>query len=1129
MSRDILYTGRCSHLGERGMTHRWNRFYVGITLAAAAALLASGFPQQPSKAQQSAKPKPAPAPAKPAAKPADPAPAGGPPQLLKPGESTEERQDPFGQEAFVIEYFHNTARFESDGTGTRQARVRVKVQNEAGVQQLGQLAIGYNSGNEKLEVDYVRVRKADGQVVSAGADAVQDLSAPIEREAPVYTDFRQKHITVPALRPGEILEYQMTTHVHTPLAAGHFWLEHNFIEDAIVLEETLTVSVPASREVKLKNHADRVPAIEDNDGRRNYVWASRNLKRPGADDDQDPRPKKKKRKKPESPHVQLTTFQSWEGVGRWYAALEGERVAPSAAIRAKAEELTKGLTTDAEKIEALYDFVAKNFRYVSLSFGLGRYQPHAAAEVLTNQYGDCKDKHTLLASLLDAAGLEAQPVLINSRRKIDADMPSPSQFDHVITAVPVDGELLWMDTTTEVAPFRLLSASLRKKQALLAARSGGRAGAPRLVETPADPPFAASQVVEVEGKVSELGKLDAKVRYTLRGDNELGLRIAFRRTPQSQWKQIGQMMSSSDGVGGQVTEIKGSDPAATREPFTIEFQMSQPNFLDWSKKRSQLALPIPGVGLPWADEDAEEGDDPVELGSPLAVTARLKLELPAKYAARAPIPVAISRDYAEYRSSYKVEGQTVTAERTARFKLREIAPTRARDFLAFSRAVRSDEAQAVGIESTLAGAPTIPETAKADELYQSGVAALRSDNYALAVELFQRVLVLEPKHKQAWQAIGIAHLSQRDWTRAAGAFQKQIEANPYDETAHRLLGSVYLQEQKYAEAVAAFQKQLEVKPLDKFAQAQLGMAYREWRKFEEAATELEKAVILDPDDANLQVNLGQTYLNLKQPEKAVAAFDKAVELAPSPTTWNNVAYELSLHRAHLERALQYAESAVAAVSAELRNVALARVTLDDMRRVSSLASYWDTLGWVHFQNGNLDHAEKYVRASWLLDFHGEVGDHLGQIHEKRGNKAAALDFYSAALAASRPHHETRARLAALAGGDDQVARLVDQGRERLAAARTVRLGPLVKEDATADFFLLFTVSAAGDSVVEEAKFIAGSEKLRPFASALRSARYDVHFPADHQTRVVRRGTLSCSAAKGCAFTLLAADAVTSIN
>ena len=105
----------------------------------------------------------------------------------------------------------------------------------------------------------------------------------------------------------------------------------------------------------------------------------------------------------------MTTFESWEQIGRWYAELEKDRREPTPEVRAKAQELTKGLNTDLEKTEALYDFVAKNFRYVSLSLGVGRYQPHAASDVLHDQYGDCKDKHTLLASLLEAEGLHADP------------------------------------------------------------------------------------------------------------------------------------------------------------------------------------------------------------------------------------------------------------------------------------------------------------------------------------------------------------------------------------------------------------------------------------------------------------------------------------------------------------------------------------------------------------------------------------------------------------------------------------------------------------------------------------------------------------------------------------------------
>jgi transglutaminase-like putative cysteine protease len=58
--------------------------------------------------------------------------------------------------------------------------------------------------------------------------------------------------------------------------------------------------------------------------------------------------------------------------------------------------LTKGLSDDDAKLRAIYSYVSLHYRYVAISFGIGRYQPHAAGEILGNQYGDCKDKHTLL-------------------------------------------------------------------------------------------------------------------------------------------------------------------------------------------------------------------------------------------------------------------------------------------------------------------------------------------------------------------------------------------------------------------------------------------------------------------------------------------------------------------------------------------------------------------------------------------------------------------------------------------------------------------------------------------------------------------------------------------------------------
>src|SRR6202789_2470180 len=83
----------------------------------------------------------------------------------------------YTQEPFVIEQYYTTARFENDGTSQRDLAVLIHVQSDAGVQQLGELVFGYNSGNEQMEVRTVRVHKPDGTVVNAGPDSIKEMTA----------------------------------------------------------------------------------------------------------------------------------------------------------------------------------------------------------------------------------------------------------------------------------------------------------------------------------------------------------------------------------------------------------------------------------------------------------------------------------------------------------------------------------------------------------------------------------------------------------------------------------------------------------------------------------------------------------------------------------------------------------------------------------------------------------------------------------------------------------------------------------------------------------------------------------------------------------------------------------------
>ncbi len=1038
----------------------------------------------------------------------------------------------YSQESFVIEQMHSRYRFEADGTGRKETIARIRVKSEAGVQQWGQLQEGYNSANERVEIPYVRVLKEDGTVVKAGDDAVQDLSAPLEREAPVYTDYRQKHITVPGLRPGEVLEYDMVTVIHTPLAAGQFWTEYEFDKTNIDLDETLDVDVPAGRTLKVKCKPAMDPKITEQNGRRIYHWSSSHLEREDDDNDKN-KDKDKKRKKhhpdDDRPDVQLTTFESWEQIGRWYASLEKDRRAPTRDVRAKAEELTKGLNTDLAKTESLYDFVAKNFRYVSLSLGVGRYQPHAAADVLHDQYGDCKDKHTLLASLLEAEGLHADSVLINSSRKLDPDVPSPSQFDHVITMLPMGREEVWMDTTSEVAPFRLLAYTLRNKQALVIPPvTPPSSVAPHLENTPADTPMPDYERSEIVGKVNDIGKLEAHVHYEFRGDEELLLRSVFRRVPESNWQRVADNINA--GLGGDITHLVVSDPAATSEPFAMSYDVSKPNFLDWSKKKTQIILPLVQFSLPDVDDDQTDPDaEPLKLGPKGEYSYKIKLEFPSKYTAHAPLAFSLKRDYADYDAAYQLQGNVFTASRTLTLHQDDLPVARATDYEAFRRAVGSDLAQQLSVESTVAGGLVPPADMKADDLIESARAAVDAGNLAIAEVLLKRATEVDPKNKFAWNNLGLIYLQVRQDDQAIAAFQKQIEVNPYDEFSYNNLGRAYWQERKYDDAVKAFNKQIENNPLDKFAHANLGAMYSEWHKYDLAAPELEKAASLNPDSAELQVSLGDAYLNLGQEDKALSAFDHAVELNANPLVWNNIAYQLSLKKSHLDRAQQYAESAVSATAAALRNVSLDRLTQKDLPLVSSLIAYWDTLGWIEFDEGNLDKAEKYVAAAWELGHHGEVGDHLGQIYEKRGDRDRALRTYALSMNGLRPTPETRDRLASLAGGDAKADAAVARYKDDLERLSTVDLGKTT-QTGNADFFILLSGGTREAAKVDAVRFVSGDEKLKSYTDALRTADYHLTFPDDTPVKILRRGTLSCSVTTGsCKFVMTLPEDVRTVD
>ncbi|HVZ18707.1 MAG TPA: DUF3857 domain-containing protein, partial [Terriglobales bacterium] len=983
-------------------------------------------------------------------------------------------------------------------------------------QQWGQLVFGYSSANEKLDINYVRVKKADGRTITASPDSVQDLTAGVARFAPMYTDYREKHITVPALRPGDTLEYSIVTTTVTALAPSQFWLNYDFDHNIIILNEVLEVNVPKDRQIKLKTDDGYDPKITTEGDRRIYRWVTSNLKRKTDEELKKEWKKKRIQGDEDQPSVQLTTFQSWEELGKWYAPLQRERIAATPELKAKALELTKDKQTELEKIKALYDFVAPEFRYVSLSFGVGRYQPHAAGDIFANKYGDCKDKHTLLSAMLNVIGIHADPVLINSQRQLDPDVPSPGQFDHVITLVTLhDGRHIWLDTTTEVAPFQLLSYQIRKKKALWVPTNGGNA---QVIETPADSPVPNEQNLSIDGTINDVGTLTAKVHFIFRGDSELLFRSAFRNSPETEWKNL----CSNLGLKGEASDVHVSDPGNTNIPFELTYSLSMPNYMAWSTKTPAFGIPMPQVSFPDIDEDDEDQPDPITLtGAPINSDFKIRLEVPEKYSIELPLPATVKRDYGTYSVTYGKDKNIITAERKLVLNVREIPKQRLGDFSAFHRIVISDQGQMVALETKSNSGPTLPEGLKADDLVAAGGAALQNQNFQAAIESFKRATELEPKNKAAWRGLGASYLQLQKKDEAIAAFNKLLEINPYDEYANLGIGYARIIDHDYDKAVESFRKQVEINPLDSNAQFSLASALVQLRRWEEALPELQKCAQLMPRSADVQSALGQVNLELKQPDKALEAFNKAVEIGANATIWNNVAYELANHNLQLDRAQQYAESAVTEIATQLRNVDVDRLQMDDYRRVNAISSYWDTLGWVHFQRGDMAQARKFIESAWLLGPNGEVAYHLGEIYEKEGHRDQAIQMYAAAAGVKRSYEPARVKLEELLKDKKKAEQEMKTAAAKFDIDPKVDLPGDPKIDGSADFAFVF---APGK--LEGVRFLSGNDKLKGLNDKLATLKYPVEFPDATPTKIVRRGTVTCKS-DACTLTLQASDEVTS--
>ena len=379
----------------------------------------------------------------------------------------------------------------------------------------GDFDVSYSPPHEDITFLDCEVLRPDGKLVRLDPDAIRDGR---EQAVGDYQRAQRKFFSLPGVAPGAVLHVRYrTTWKSFPLP--HVSLEIPIGQDLATLDATVQVSVPKDTafHFALEELAAADPALKQTTYGTAYSWHFENL--PAQQREILVSPGQRSR-------LLVSTFPDWAGFEEWYARISRLADEATPEITAKATELTKDSKGDREKVLALYNYVTR-LRYVAVPLGVNSFRPHAAAKVLQNEFGDCKDKANLFNTLLRSVGIEARLVLVPRFSQAHEAIPGLA-FNHAISRVTLGGETVWVDTTDDVCRFGMLPPGDPGRNVLVI---GG--GTNALTQLPASVPR--EHVLKVRGEVDCSGPLDllpVKLTATALGYPDYELRNAAREAKE---------------------------------------------------------------------------------------------------------------------------------------------------------------------------------------------------------------------------------------------------------------------------------------------------------------------------------------------------------------------------------------------------------------------------------------------------------------------------------------------------------------------------------------------------------------------------------------------------------------------
>jgi hypothetical protein len=392
----------------------------------------------------------------------------------------------------------------------------------------------------------------------------------------------------------------------------------------------------------------------------------------------------------------------WRAIGEWVTKLEANRPDPSPEITVQTQSLITGAPDFYAKLSRITEYIQKNIRYFIVERGIGGFQAHPAADIFRNRYGDCKDKTTLLISMLQVAGIHAFYVPVDTHRGyVDPDTPS-LYGNHMITAIELPADLqdprlmaivkakdgkryLIFDPTDERTPVGNLRSALQGSYGTVAAG-------------------AASQIIALPVLDPNSNGTEQKGSFTLSSDGTLAGSIDSSHTgPEGAFFR--RFLKKTDTK--EQREDWEKHVAATLPAVTLDaFQFVQPDALDkpiefhykvtarqYSHQAGPLLLVRPRVVGSFALAfDDKHRIYPIDLDATGRWRDSFDITIPPGYVIdETPDPVSIDFDFASYHSTVSAKANLLHYEREYIVRQVEIPPSRVFDFRRLESAILSDE------------------------------------------------------------------------------------------------------------------------------------------------------------------------------------------------------------------------------------------------------------------------------------------------------------------------------------------------------------------------------------------------------------------------------------------------------